>query len=118
MVEVKTDALEESFEAFERDEDGVAELKAELDLLKAKIASGAIGGRKSPAAARNRSTPFPFPLTGKAGAGGFPPRRWARCAPAKIAGCQLRLKIPHFSGRKFPSPREVVVDSTTQPVQD
>jgi hypothetical protein len=25
--------------------------------------------------------------------------------------CQRRLKIPHFAGRKFPSPREVVVYS-------
>lgn len=40
MVEVKADALEESFEQFE--DDGVAALKAELDVLKAKLASGAI----------------------------------------------------------------------------
>jgi HK97 family phage major capsid protein len=46
MVEVKADALEESFEALERDEDGVAALKAELDVLKAKIASGAIQGQR------------------------------------------------------------------------
>ncbi len=46
MVEVKADALEESFEAFEQDEDGVAALKAELDALKAKIASGAIQGQR------------------------------------------------------------------------
>lgn len=46
MLEVKADALEESFEAIERDEDGVAALKAELDLLKAKIASGAIQGQR------------------------------------------------------------------------
>ena len=44
MVEVKADALEESFEQFE--DDGVAELKAELDLLKAKIASGAIAAQR------------------------------------------------------------------------
>jgi HK97 family phage major capsid protein len=44
MVEVKADALEESFEQFE--EDGVAALKAELDTLKAKIASGAIQGQR------------------------------------------------------------------------
>jgi HK97 family phage major capsid protein len=42
MVEVKADSLEESFDALEREEDGVAALKAELDLLKAKISSGAI----------------------------------------------------------------------------
>lgn len=45
MVEVKADALEQSFEAFE-DDDGVAELKAELELLKAKIASGAIAAQR------------------------------------------------------------------------
>jgi HK97 family phage major capsid protein len=44
MVEVKADALEESFEQFE--DEGVAALKAELDLLKAKIASGAIQGQR------------------------------------------------------------------------
>jgi DNA replication protein DnaC len=26
-------------------------------------------------------------------------------------GCQYRLKNPHYSGRKFPSPRQVVVYS-------
>ena len=41
MVEVKADALEQSFDALDDEEqDGVAELKAELELLKAKIASG------------------------------------------------------------------------------
>ncbi|HET8613491.1 MAG TPA: phage major capsid protein, partial [Sphingomonas sp.] len=44
MVEVKADALEESFEQFE--EDGIAALKAELDVLKAKVASGAIQGQR------------------------------------------------------------------------
>jgi hypothetical protein len=29
----------------------------------------------------NGIAPFPFPLTGKAGAGGFPPRRQNRAAP-------------------------------------
>ena len=46
MLEVKADSLEESFEALERGEDGVAALKAELDVLKAKIASGAIQGQR------------------------------------------------------------------------
>jgi HK97 family phage major capsid protein len=46
MVEVKTDALEESFEAIEREDDGVAALKSELEVLKAKIASGAIQGQR------------------------------------------------------------------------
>src|SRR4051794_12940663 len=45
MVEVKADALEQSFEQFE-DEDGVAALKAELETLKAKIASGAIAAQR------------------------------------------------------------------------
>jgi HK97 family phage major capsid protein len=44
MVEVKADALEESFEQFE--DEGVAALKAELDVLKAKIASGAMQGQR------------------------------------------------------------------------
>jgi HK97 family phage major capsid protein len=42
MVELKADALEQSFEAFQEDEDGVATLRAELDQLKAKIAAGVI----------------------------------------------------------------------------
>ena len=47
MVEVKADALEQSFDALEDEEqDGVAELKAELELLKAKIASGAIAAQR------------------------------------------------------------------------
>src|SRR4051812_47215588 len=46
MVEVKADALEESFDAIEEDEDGVAALRAELELLKAKIASGAIAAQR------------------------------------------------------------------------
>jgi HK97 family phage major capsid protein len=46
MVEVKADALERSFEAFENEEDGVAALRAELDQLKAKIAAGVISGQR------------------------------------------------------------------------
>ena len=45
MVEVKADALEQSFEAFEEKDDGVAALRSELDQLKAKIAAGVIGQR-------------------------------------------------------------------------
>jgi HK97 family phage major capsid protein len=45
MVEVKADALEESFAQFEED-DGVAALKAELETLKAKIASGVIAAQR------------------------------------------------------------------------
>jgi HK97 family phage major capsid protein len=46
MVEVKADALEQSFEAFENEDDGVAALRAELDQLKAKIASGVIAAQR------------------------------------------------------------------------
>ena len=46
MVEVKADALEQSFDAFEEEEDGVAALKAELDTLKAKIAAGVIQAQR------------------------------------------------------------------------
>ena len=46
MVEVKADALEQSFDAFEEEEDGVGALKAELELLKAKVASGAIAAQR------------------------------------------------------------------------
>ena len=46
MVEVKADALEQSFEAFEEKDDGIAALRAELDQLKAKIAAGVITGQR------------------------------------------------------------------------
>jgi HK97 family phage major capsid protein len=46
MVEVKAETLEESFEAIEREDDEVAALKSELEVLKAKIASGAIQGQR------------------------------------------------------------------------
>jgi HK97 family phage major capsid protein len=46
MVEVKADALEQSFEAFEEEDDGVAGLKAELETLKAKIAAGVIAAQR------------------------------------------------------------------------
>lgn len=52
MIEVKADALEESFERLEDDEDGVAALKAELELLKSKIASGAIAAQRRAAPVR------------------------------------------------------------------
>ena len=45
MVEVKADALEESFEQFEED-DGVAALQVELETLKAKIAAGVIQAQR------------------------------------------------------------------------
>jgi hypothetical protein len=46
MVEVKADALERSFEQFDDEDDGVAELKAELEQLKAKIAAGVIAAQR------------------------------------------------------------------------
>src|SRR3954469_16346914 len=46
MVEVKADALEQSFDAIEEQEDGVAALKAELEQLKSKIAAGAIAAQR------------------------------------------------------------------------
>src|ERR687888_82170 len=46
MVEVKADALEQSFDAIEEEEDGVAALKVELEQLKAKIAAGAIAAQR------------------------------------------------------------------------
>ena len=44
MLEVKADALEQSFEQFE--DDGVAALKVELETLKAKIAAGVIAAQR------------------------------------------------------------------------
>jgi len=47
MVEVKADALEQSFEAFEDEGDAaVAALRVELDQLKAKVAAGVISGQR------------------------------------------------------------------------
>ena len=46
MVEVKADALEQSFEAIEQEEDGVAALKQELETLKARIAAGIIAAQR------------------------------------------------------------------------
>ncbi len=49
MIEVKADALEASFEAFEQNgaqQDGVAALQAELTLLKKKIADGTIAAQR------------------------------------------------------------------------
>ncbi len=46
MVEVKADALEESFEQFGNEDDGVAALRVELETLKAKIASGVIAAQR------------------------------------------------------------------------
>ena len=45
MLEVKADKLEASFEAIERDEDGVKALKQELDALKGRIEDGAIAAQ-------------------------------------------------------------------------
>ena len=46
MIEVKADALEESFEEIENEADGVAALKAELETLKSRIAAGAIAAQR------------------------------------------------------------------------
>lgn len=46
MVEVKADTLEQSFEAFQDEDDGVAALRVELDQLKAKVAAGVIAGQR------------------------------------------------------------------------
>ena len=46
MIEVKADSLEASFEALERDEDGIAALKDELALLKKRIDEGVIAGNR------------------------------------------------------------------------
>ena len=46
MIEVKADSLEESFDAIERGDDGVAALNAELALLKKKIADGTIAAQR------------------------------------------------------------------------
>lgn len=46
MVEVKASSLEESFAAIEQQDDGVAELKAELETLKSRIAAGVIAAQR------------------------------------------------------------------------
>ena len=46
MIEVKADALEASFDAIERQDDGVLALQAELALLKKKIADGTIAAQR------------------------------------------------------------------------
>ena len=45
-IEVKADALEESFDAIEQRDDGIAALNAELALLKKKIADGSIAAKR------------------------------------------------------------------------
>ena len=46
MIEVKADSLEASFEALERDDDGVQALRDELALLKKRIDDGVIAGQR------------------------------------------------------------------------
>ena len=46
MIEVKADSLEASFEALEREDDGVEALKSELALLKKRIDEGAIAAQR------------------------------------------------------------------------
>ena len=45
MVEVKADALEQSFDALENDAPGMS-LREELELLKARVAEGLIAGAR------------------------------------------------------------------------
>ena len=46
MLEVKADKLEASFVALEQDEEGVAALKLELELLKSRIEDGVIAAQR------------------------------------------------------------------------
>ena len=46
MVEVKADALEQSFDGLEQEEDGVAALKQELEMLKSRIAAGIVAAQR------------------------------------------------------------------------
>ena len=48
MLEVKADKLEDSFEAIEQDEAGVAALKQELELLKSRIEDKVIAAQRVP----------------------------------------------------------------------
>ena len=59
MLEVKTDALEASFEAFEREEEDVALLRGEVALLKARVDAQAIAGaRPALSGAKSEASPF------------------------------------------------------------
>ena len=78
--------------------------------------SGRFRGRNQPAAARKFDLPlFRFPLRGQTGAGGFPPRRQARPAPANCAGPTRASGSPHKraappceSPAGFPVPRSLI----------
>ncbi len=59
MVEVKTDALEASFEALEREDEDVAQLKEELAQLKARMDAQAVtAARPALAGAKAEASPF------------------------------------------------------------
>jgi HK97 family phage major capsid protein len=59
MMEVKADALEASFEAFERDEDELAQLKEEMGQLKARIDAQAVAAaRPALAGVKGEASPF------------------------------------------------------------
>lgn len=58
MLEVKTDALEASFEALEREDEDVAVLKAEVAQLKARIEAGAAAARPALSGAKSESSAF------------------------------------------------------------
>ena len=59
MLEVKTDALEASFEALEREEADVAQLREELAQLKARVETQAVAaGRPALSGAKSQASPF------------------------------------------------------------
>ncbi|MEA3042321.1 MAG: hypothetical protein QOJ53_1942 [Sphingomonadales bacterium] len=59
MIEVKTDALEASFEALEREDEDVAALREEVAGLKARVDAQAVAGaRPALSGAKSESSPF------------------------------------------------------------
>lgn len=59
MLEVKTDALEASFEALEREDEDVAALRGEVQALKARVDAQAIAGaRPALSGAKSEASPF------------------------------------------------------------
>jgi len=59
MLEVKTDALEASFEALEREDDDIAALREDLAALKARLDAQAVAGAR-PALSGAKAEPSPF----------------------------------------------------------
>ena len=59
MLEVKTDALEASFEALEREDEDVAALRGEVAALKARVDAQAVAGaRPALSGAKSEASPF------------------------------------------------------------